>query len=119
MGAALTAELIAQAGDLSRFRSADALASAAGLAPVLRQSGKVRFLRRPIGGNNGLKYVFYQGAFCSLHSPDSCAFYVRKRREGKRHHQALIALAHRRIDVLWAILRSRQPFEPNFKPAAA
>ena len=51
MGAVLTAELIAEAGTLARFRSADALAAAAGLAPVLRQSGKVRFLRRPAGGN--------------------------------------------------------------------
>jgi transposase len=119
MGATLTAELIAQAGDLSRFRSADALAAAAGLAPVLRQSGKARFLRRPNGGNKGLKYVFYQGAFCSLHSPDSRAFYARKRRAGKRHHQALIALARRRINVLWAILHSRQPFQPHFKLAAA
>ena len=47
MGAVLTAELIAEAGNLARFRSADALASAAGMAPVLRQSGRTRFLRRP------------------------------------------------------------------------
>ena len=66
MGAVLTAELIAEAGNLSRFRSADALAAAAGIAPVIRQSGKTRFLRRPTGGNKGLKRVFYQSAFCSL-----------------------------------------------------
>ena len=66
MGAVLTAELIAEAGNLARFRSADALASAAGIAPVLRQSGKTRFLRRPSGGNKSLKRVFYQSAFCSL-----------------------------------------------------
>jgi transposase len=46
MGATLTAELLAEAGELKRFASADALAAAAGLAPVLRQSGKVRFQRR-------------------------------------------------------------------------
>ena len=118
MGAVLTAELITQAGSLSRFRSADALAAAAGIAPVLRQSGKVRFLRRPTGGNKGLKRVFYQSAFCSLGHPDSRAFYDRKRREGKRHHQAVLALARRRINVLWAMLNSRQPFQPNFKLAA-
>jgi transposase len=119
MGATLTAELLATAGDLTRFRSADALASAAGLAPVLRQSGKVRFLRRPSGGNKALKRIFYQSAFCSLQQPDSRAFYARKRREGKRHHQAVLALARRRVDVLWAILHSRQPFRPHFKLAAA
>jgi transposase len=118
MGAVLTAELIAAAGSLARFRSADALAAAAGIAPVLRQSGKVRFLRRPAGGNKGLKRVFDQSAFCSLGHPDSRAFYDRKRRQGKRHHQAVIALARRRINVLWAMLNNRQPFQQNFKLAA-
>lgn len=118
MGAVLTAELIAQAGNLSRFRSADALAAAAGIAPVIRQSGKTRFLRRPTGGNKGPKRVFYQSAFCSLSQPDSRAFYARKRREGKRHHQAVIALARRRVNVLWAIMQNRTPFQPNFKFAA-
>jgi len=118
MGAVLTAELIAEAGNLQRFRSADALAAAAGLAPVLRQSGKVRFLKRPTGGNKTLKRVFYQSAFCSLHTADSRTFYDRKRREGKRHHQALIALARRRINVLWAMLQNRQPFQADFKKAA-
>lgn len=118
MGAVLTAELIAEAGSFSRFRSADALAAAAGIAPVLRQSGKVRFLKRPLGGNKGLKRVFYQSAFCSLSHPDSRAFYDRKRREGKRHHQAVLALARRRVNVLWAMISSRQAFQTNFKAAA-
>jgi transposase len=119
MGATLTAEFLAHAGDLARFGSADQLAAAAGLAPVLRQSGKVRFQRRPTGGSKDLKRVFYQSAFCSLSSPDSRAFYARKRREGQRHHQALIALARRRINVLWAILHSRQPFQPGYSSKAA
>jgi transposase len=118
MGAVLTAELLAEAGSFSRFRSADALAAAAGIAPVLRQSGKVRFLKRPLGGNKSLKRVFYQSAFCSLSHPDSRSFYDRKRREGKRHHQAVIALARRRINVLWAMLNNRQAFQPKFKLAA-
>lgn len=111
MGVTLTAEFLVEAGSLSRFRSADALAAAAGLAPVLRQSGKVRYLRRPRGGNKALKRVFYQSAFCSLGQPDSRAYYDRKRREGKRHHQAVIALARRRVNVLWAMLRDHRPYE--------
>lgn len=118
MGVVLSAELIAEAGNLSRFRSADALASAAGMAPILRQSGRSRFLRRPNGGNKGLKRVFYQSAFCSLGHNDSRAFYDRKRREGKRHHQAVIALARRRVNVLWAVVQNRTPFQTGFKTAA-
>jgi transposase len=118
MGATLTAEFIALVGRIDRFDSADALAAAAGLAPVLRQSGKTSFLRRATGGDKALKRVFYQAAFTSLGRPDSRAFYDRKRAEGKRHHQAVIALARRRINVLWAILRNREPFRENFKLAA-
>lgn len=118
MGAILAAEFLAETGDITRFRSAAALASAAGLAPVLRQSGKSRHLQRPGYANNRLKRVFYQSAFCSLADPLSGAFYQRKRREGKRHHQAIIALARRRIDVLWAVLASRQPFNPAHQKAA-
>lgn len=111
MGVTLTAEFLVEAGALSRFRSADALAAAAGLAPVLRQSGKVQYTRRPRGGNKALKRVLYQSAFCSLNQPDSRAFYDRKRREGKRHHQAVIALARRRVNVIWAMLRDRRTYE--------
>jgi len=118
MGATLTAEFIALVGRIDRFDSADALAAAAGLAPVLRQSGKTSFLRRATGGDKTLKRVFYQAAFTSLGCSDSRAFYDRKRAEGKRHHQAVIALARRRVNVLWAILRNREPFRENFKLAA-
>jgi transposase len=110
MGATLAAEFIAEAGGIGRFPSPDRLAAAAGLAPVLRQSGKVRYFQRARGGNKALKRVLYQSAFCSLQHPASRAFYARKRREGKRHHQAVIALARRRVDVLHAILRTRQPY---------
>lgn len=118
MGVVLIAEFLAEAGDVSRFRSAAALASAAGLAPVLRQSGKVRHLQRPGYANNRLKRVFYQSAFCSLADPLSRTFYARKRKEGKRHHQAVIALARRRIDVLWALITTRQPFSAAHRKTA-
>jgi transposase len=111
MGATLTAEFIAEAGNLSRFPTPDHLASAAGLAPVLKQSGKVRYLQRARGGNKALKRVFYQSAFCSLGHPTSRAFYDRKRAEGKRHHQAVLALARRRVNVLHARLRDRRQFK--------
>ena len=118
MGATLTAEFIAEAGGIERFPTADRLAAAAGLAPVLKQSGKVRYLQRASGGNKALKRVFFQSAFCSLGHPPSRAFYSRKRSEGKRHHQAVIALARRRVDVLHAMLRNRTPYEVRTARAA-
>ncbi|BAH55928.1 putative transposase [Rhodococcus opacus RKJ300 = JCM 13270] len=37
--------------------------------------------------------------------PESKTYYDRKRAEGKRHTQAVLALARRRSNVLWAMLR--------------
>ncbi len=118
MGVTLTAEFIAEAGSITRFPTPDQLAAAAGLAPVLKQSGKVRYLKRASGGNKALKRVFFQSAFCSLSHPASKTFYARKRAERKSHHQAVIALARRRVDVLHAMLRNRQSYEARV-PAAA
>lgn len=112
MGAALTAEFLAAVGSIRRFASGDALAAACGLAPVLSQSGKIRYSRGASGGDKALKRVFYQSAFCAIkNDPASRTYYDRKRAEGKRHHQALIALARRRVNVLYAILRDRQPYQ--------
>src|SRR3954454_13055495 len=118
MGVTLAAEFIAEAGSIERFPTPDKLAAAAGLAPVLKQSGKLRYLKRAHGGNKALKRVFFQSAFCSLSHPDSKAFYRRKRDERKTHHQAVLALARRRVDVLHAMLRNRTPYERRYAKAA-
>lgn len=112
MGLVLAAEFLAEAGDLSHFESADCLAAAAGISPVLRSSGKTSYRRRARRGNRVLKRVFYQSAFLALadHEP-SKAFYRRKRTEGKTHRQAVIGLARRRVNVLWAMLRDGTTFE--------
>jgi Transposase IS116/IS110/IS902 family/Transposase len=118
MGATLAAEFIAEAGSIERFATPDKLAAAAGLALVLKQSGKVRYLKTAHGGNKTLKRVFFQSAFCSLSHPDSKAYYRRERNERKTHHQAVVARARRRVDVLHAMLRNRTVYEPRHVSAA-
>jgi transposase len=113
MGPILGAEFLVCVGEISAFESADRLAAYAGLVPAARDSGKrVGNRRRMRGGNKTLKRVFYQSAFSSLRGcAESRAFYDRKRAEGKRHTQALIALARRRVNVLWAMLRDGTTYE--------
>ena len=113
MGPILGAEFLVAVGEISAFESADRLAAYAGLVPAAHDSGKrVSNNKRMRGGNKVLKRVFYQSAFASLRSaPESRIFYERKRAEGKRHTQALIALARRRVNVLWAMLRDGTTFE--------
>lgn len=118
MGVTLAAAFIAEAGSIERFPTPDKLAAAAGLAPVLKQSGTVRYLKRAHGGNRTLKRVFFQSAFRSLSHPDSKAFYRRTRNERKTHHQAVPALARRRVDVLHPMLPNRTPYELRHVTAA-
>ncbi|WP_425573046.1 IS110 family transposase, partial [Streptomyces blastmyceticus] len=108
IGPLLGAEfLAATAGDMSRYGTADRLASLAGVAPVPRDSGNVSGnLHRPRRYHRGLQRVFYTSALISIRSCDaSRRFYERKRAEGKRHTQAVLALARRRVNVLWALIR--------------
>lgn len=113
MGTVLGSEFLVCVGDLSAFESADKLAAYAGLVPAAHDSGKrTGNDRRMRGGNKVLKRAFYQSSFASLRSsPASRAFYDRKKAEGKRHSQALIALARRRVNVLWAMLRDGTTFK--------
>jgi transposase len=120
MGAVLTAEFLAITGGIDRFPNGDKLAAAAGLAPVLKQSGKIRYLQRATAADKALKRVFYQSAFIACtRDPASQAYYRRKRAERKTHHQAVLALARRRVNVLHAMLRTRQPYNPAGSTNAA
>ncbi len=55
----------------------------------------------------------FPSAFASLRSdPVSRAYYQRKRDQGKRHNQAVLALAHRRILTLHAMIRDGALYDP-------
>jgi transposase len=91
----------------------DALAAFAGVAPAPRDSGKVSGnLHRPVVYHRRLQRVFYTSALVSVRfDPNSRNFYERKRAEGKKHVQAVLALARRRVNVLWALIRDRRCYE--------
>lgn len=106
--------ILAEIGDGTRFADGDKLASYAGLAPVTRQSGKsINGESKSRRGNHRLKNAMFLAAFASLRAPESKAFYDRKRAEGKRHNAALICLARRRCNVILAMLRTGQAYNPN------
>ena len=58
--------------------------------------------------------LVFLSAFASLRSdPVSRAYYQRKRDQGKRHNQAVLALAHRRILTLHAMIRDGALYDPQ------
>jgi transposase len=116
MGPILGVEFIAiTGGDLAAFGNAARLAAYAGLAPVPNDSGRrTGVLHRPVRYHRRLRHVFYLAAFSSLKvEGPSRTFYHRKRGERQRHTVAMIALARRLVDVLWAMLRDNRTWEPT------
>ena len=120
-GHLLGAELLAVTnGDLTRFSTADRLAGIAGLTPVPRDSGRISGnLKRPRRYDRRLLRVFYLAANNSIKTcPASRMYYDRKRSEGKRHSQAILCLARRRVNVLWAMQRDNTSYQPGLPRAA-
>jgi len=126
LGVRTAIKILTIIGDGSAFPTAGHLAAYAGLAPVTRRSGSsIKGETRSQRGNHALKSALFLSAFASLSDPTSRAYYDRKRTQGKRHNAALICLARRRVDVLFAMLRDQRPYRaplpnrPDSGPLAA
>lgn len=111
--------ILLEVGDATAFASAGHLASYAGIAPITHRSGSsIRGEHPARSGSHKLKRALFLSAFAALHDPASRAYYDRKRAEGKKHNAALICLARRRCDVLYAMLHSKQLYRAPAASAA-
>lgn len=119
-GPILGATLVVTAGDLGAFPTAGHLAAAAGLVPVPNDSGRRSGnLHKPHRYSRPLRHVFYLSAQTSMmRAGPNRDYYLKKRAQGRTHTQAIIALARRRIDVLWALLRDRRTYAAEPPQAA-
>ena len=120
-GVTLGAEfLAATGGDMDAFDSVDRLAGVAGLAPVPPDPGRIHGNhKRPRRYDRRLLRACYLSAQIAIRTdPVSRTYYDRKRSEGKTHTQAVLALARRRLNVLWAMLRDHDIYQPATTTAA-
>lgn len=123
MGVILGAEFVVATGDLSTYADAGRLASAAGLVLVPNDSGRrTGNLHQPQRYSRRLRRALYLSAQTSIvREGPNRDYYLKKRSEGRTHIQAVIALARRRVDVLWALQREDRKFTstPPVRPIAA
>ncbi|WP_454132319.1 IS110 family transposase [Microbacterium lacticum] len=114
IGIKTAAQILLNIGDGSAFETPGHLAAYAGIAPVTRRSGtSIRGEFPARSGNKRLKNaLFYSAWVASNHDPISKAYYDRKRAEGKRHNAAVICLARRRCNVIFAMLRDGTYYQP-------
>ena len=113
VGRVTAATFVSEVPDVGAFASAAKLAAYAGLAPRVRQSGRsLNSVTRPRAGNRRLKRALVLSAARSVDfCEESRAYYDRKRSEGRCHYSAVVALARRRINVMYAMLRDGKRYE--------
>jgi len=100
VGVLVAAKLIGETGDIGRFRSADAFAALAGVAPIPASSGQTQHLRLNRGGNRQLNRALYMIALVQAsHDGAGRDYIAKKRAEGKtraRRHPGAQATARPR-----------------------
>lgn len=102
--------LIAELPELGRL-SRRQIASLVGVAPVNRDSGKMRGKRTIKGGRAQVRCALYMAALTAARcNPVLKAAYQRLRTAGKPAKLALIAVARRLLVILNAIVRDRTPW---------
>jgi transposase len=117
VGEVTTEVVLAELGDVSRFRSAKQVVAYAGLAPGRRESaGKVKDLGITKRGSGLLRWVLVEAAWQLVRRSASWRgiYEALKRRRGSR--RSIVAVARRLLGVLVALLRSGQEYR---EPAAA
>jgi len=113
VGPLVAARLIAETGDVRRFRSADAFAMLAGVAPIPASSGESRRMRLNRGGNRRLNRSLHTIALTQARShPPARAYLDRKRASGMSWLEALRCLKHRISRPVFRLLQAGR-WEPS------
>ena len=106
------AQIVAETGDVARFRGAAALVSCAGPNSSVNQSGRLDGGGGPITGRGSpcLRRALRLAASRAWQSdPSLRAFYDRKRAEGKCHRVAVTAVARKLCHIVFAAMRDGAP----------
>ena len=110
----LGAQIVAEIGDIARFRNASALVKYAGLNSGVNQSGQFEAQGAPITkkGSPYLRHAIWLAADRARNcDPKLKEFYNKKIDEGKPHRVAVTAVARKLCHIIFAVMRDQVPFD--------
>ena len=116
IGMIAAATILAEIGDINRFKSSSALVAFAGIDPTVRQSGEFSSTHNHMSkrGSPYLRHaIFLAATTCSFHNSPLNAYYKKKRDQGKHHLTTTGAVARKLTSVIYAVLRDSKPYEPK------
>lgn len=110
------AQIVAEIGDVERFKNAASIVKYAGLNSGVDESGKFSAEGVPITkhGSPYLRRSLWLAANRARQfDPKLKAFYDKKRREGKPHRVAVTACARKLCHIVYAVMRDGEPYDPG------
>lgn len=116
IGPTLGSIIVSEIGDIERFENSSKLVAYAGLDASVKQSGEFNSSQNRISkrGSPYLRRALWMAAFMSLQcDPALYDYYSRLRVRGKSHRCATTAVARKLCIIVWAIMKSKQPYSPN------
>lgn len=110
VGKATISTLLAEVPELGKLSGRE-VSALVGVAPINRDSGKMRGKRSIFGGRPDVRRVLYMAALvASRHNPVIKAFYARLVAAGKPKKLALVACMRKLLTILNAVVRSGKPW---------
>jgi transposase len=114
IGAYSAMVILAEIGDLGRFRNKKSLASYAGLVPQVRQSaGKCSYGSITRAGSETLRWIMLQVAQVAARYAPAAKAYSERLRRKKRPQVAKVALVRKLLCCVWALLRHGVCYEDS------
>lgn len=122
IGKISSAMILCEIGDIRRYRDKKAFTVSSGLTPSDCQSGTS--INKPAHitkkGSKRIRRCTYMPAMVALRwNPIIKEFYTRLRNKGKCGKSALIAAMKKLLEIIYGILTTEQPFNPNYEAERA
>jgi hypothetical protein len=112
-GPVLAPRLLAAFGaDRERYQSAGEIQCFSGIAPVIKRSGKTKFVHRRLACPKFVRQSFHEYAKSSIPwSRWARAYYDQQRHRGNKHHEAIRALAYKWTRIIYRCWQDREPYD--------
>jgi len=103
--------VLAAIGDIGRFETSKKLASYSGLTPGLEQSGtKNRGKGITKEGRRELRWALVEAAQMAVKSDPHLKRRFQELQHRMHRNQAIVAIAHRLLELVWYVLSRREPY---------
>lgn len=122
IGDTLTAEILGELGDITRFDSPKEIIAFCGLDPTIKQSGKSINVKGAISkrGNKYARYILFNCSqmvvkLGSSNYPEHPVYiyYQNKKAEGKHYYESLTACSTKILRMLYSMCKNNKQFLEN------